>query len=373
MLRAFVDFKPAQLIETKTETYVSFYCLNPFTRKLERKRIRLNYIHSKTERKKYGRLLSLEINEKLYRGWNPFVEEMESGGHVTITAAIDEFLKAKGKSCRPDSMRSYRSFCDALKGWLNNHGMEKLFCALFNKDLAAKYMGDVEIRGDVSNKTYNNNLAFNKTLFNYFIKRGYVKSNPFSSIEKKSEDEKTREIIPPTFRKRIAEYFIENDMYEYLIIMQLCYRLFVRPKEILMTRIGYIDFEENLLILPPEITKNHKKRILGVPAEIMSYLSTLRDYDPRLYIFSDGYKPGKVLKNTRDTARTWSDMRDALKLPKEFQFYSLKDTGITEMLEAGVPAKYVKELADHHSLEMTEKYTHRSDAKKILEYNKLEF
>lgn len=66
-------------------------------------------------------------------------------------------------------------------------------------------------------------------------------------------------------------------------------------------------------------------------------------------------------------------MRDSLKMPAAYQFYSLKDTGITEMLEAGVPAKFVKELADHHSLEMTEKYTHRSDAKKILEWNKLEF
>ena len=43
------------------------------------------------------------------------------------------------------------------------------------------------------------------------------------------------------------------------------------------------------------------------------------------------------------------------------------------MLEAGVPPKYVKELADHHSLEMAERYTHRSDAKKILEWNTLEF
>jgi site-specific recombinase XerD len=43
------------------------------------------------------------------------------------------------------------------------------------------------------------------------------------------------------------------------------------------------------------------------------------------------------------------------------------------MLEAGVPAKLVKELADHSSLEMTEKYTHKSNAKKILEYNTLKF
>jgi Phage integrase family. len=81
----------------------------------------------------------------------------------------------------------------------------------------------------------------------------------------------------------------------------------------------------------------------------------------------------KRVLDTKAVGRKWKEMRDSLKMPAAYQFYSLKDTGITEMLEAGVPAKFVKELADHHSLEMTEKYTHRSDAKKILEWNKLEF
>ena len=102
---------------------------------------------------------------------------------------------------------------------------------------------------------------------------------------------------------------------------------------------------------------------------------TLQDYPGSWYIFSDEdtFKPGKVLLNSKRIGRIWGYIRDELKLPVAYQFYSLKDTGITEMLEAGVPAKFVKELADHHSLEMTERYTHKSEAKKILEWNKLEF
>ena len=70
---------------------------------------------------------------------------------------------------------------------------------------------------------------------------------------------------------------------------------------------------------------------------------------------------------------TWEAMREALSLPDAYQFYSLKDKGITEMLEAGVPAKFVKELADHHSLAMTERYTHKAEAKKILKWNRIRF
>ena len=142
-----------------------------------------------------------------------------------------------------------------------------------------------------------------------------------------------------------------------------------------MLRVGNIDFEACLLTIPSDVAKNHCDRVLGVPDEIMAYFRTLRDLPPEWYIFSDRntYNPGpKQVAPTR-IAERWAQMRDELKLPASYQFYSLKDTGITEMLEAGVPAKYVKELADHHSLEMTERYTHKSEAKKILEWNKLEF
>ena len=44
----------------------------------------------------------------------------------------------------------------------------------------------------------------------------------------------------------------------------------------------------------------------------------------------------------------------------EVQFYSLKDTGITNMLGSGVPASFVKQQADHSSLSMTSVYLGKS-------------
>lgn len=371
MLLPFIDFKPAQLIETKRETYVSFYAKNPFTEQLDRRRIRLNYIKSKQERRKYGQLLAMEINNKLYNGWNPFVDDPKAKKGITLKAAVDEFLTEKTKTIRKDSLRSYTSQTKILLDWSSVNGFDKKPCLSFNKTAAKLFMQHIE--GNVSAKTFNNHLAFCNTLFLWFAKKGYCPDSPFVGIDRKRADGKIRETIPPEDRKRIADYFRENDMFEYLVIMQMCYRLFIRPKEALMLTIGDLDFKEGLITIPSHVAKNHKERVVAVPPEIMAYLSSLEGLDKKMYIFSEKYKPGYVLKDTRDTGRTWSRMRDELKLPASYQFYSLKDTGITEMLEAGVPAKYVKELADHHSLEMTERYTHRSDAKKILEWNKLVF
>ena len=373
MRHPFIDFKPAQLIETKRETYVAFYAKNPYTDQLERKRIRLNYIHSKTERRKYGQTLAMEINSKLYQGWNPFTDDPHAKKTVTLRVAVEEFMTEKKKTIRKDSLRCYTSQTKYLLEWAAMNSLDSKHCASFSKQAANRFMRDIEARSDVSAKTFNNYLCMYNTLFLWFVKKGYCAENPFSGIDRKKVDGKIRDIISPEDRRRIAAYFSDNNMFEYLIIMQLCYRLFIRPKEALMLTIGDIDLKEGLITIPPHVAKNHKERVVAVPKDIMDYFRSLAGMDKKMYVFSTNYKPGYVLKCTRDTGRTWAIMREKLKLPASCQFYSLKDTGITEMLEAGVPAKYVKELADHHSIEMTERYTHRSEAKKILEWNTLEF
>lgn len=373
MFRPFIDFKPAQYVETKKDNYVSYYAKNPVTGRLERRRVRINHIHLKSERRKYGRLLACEINSRLYDGWNPFIDELAGRGCKTIAAALDEFLKEKGKILRPDSMRCYSSWSQIFREWCVAHAIADNFCFSFDKPFALRFMRDMEKNHCLSPKTFNNYLRFYSTLFIWMTKKGYASVNPFESIERKRVDTKIRTLIPPRDRKRILEYFTRKDMPEFVILMQLTYRLLIRPKESLMLRIRDIDFAGCFLDIPSSVAKNHNARVVAVPKDIMEYFRSLRRLDPDYFIFSLNYKPGPVMINTRVSGKTWAYMRDYLGLPKEYQFYSLKDTGITEMLEAGVPAKLVKELADHSSLEMTERYVHKSNAKKMLRYDILKF
>lgn len=367
----YLDFKPAELHCGK-ETYVSYYAINPEINTLVRCRIKLNHI-KKEERKKYGKYVVATINQKLYTGWNPFIEKLCANGNAKIVQNIDDFIKVKTKELRKDSLRSYKSYCAFFKKYLTDNGLADLYCISFSHEHAKIMMRFISEQDNISNKTYNNYLNFFRILFNYFFKNDYIKESPFTSFDIKRVDSKIREVIPSDIRKKIAQYYVEHKLEPYLHIMQLCYKCLIRPKEILMLKIKNIKFDDKMLIIPSSVAKNHCERVIAIPREIMLYLDTLKNIDGNLYIFSTNYLPGKKLINSRQTGRTWSIMRAALHLPAQYQFYSLKDTGITEMLELGVPAKLVKELADHHSLEMTEKYTHKSNAKKILEYNAIEF
>ena len=124
--------------------------------------------------------------------------------------------------------------------------------------------------------------------------------------------------------------------------------------------------KDDLIIIPSDIAKNHRERHISMPMEVAIPMADyIKNARSDLQLFSSGYRPGKKVLSTRDTGRTWAKIREALGLPKCYQYYSLKDSGITEMLEAGVPDKMVQELADHRSLEMTQKYIAKSKATDI--------
>ena len=74
-----ISYIPARLTEGK-EWYVSYYVIYPPTGQMRRKRIKINRIKSATLRRKMARRLIVDINLKLDKGWNPFIEEAAPKG-----------------------------------------------------------------------------------------------------------------------------------------------------------------------------------------------------------------------------------------------------------------------------------------------------
>lgn len=363
--KIFVDFRPAELRITASSTTVVFYVKNPQTDHLERQRIKINHIHGKNERLKYGRLLVQQVNERLYEGWNPIVEKAGFSKVVSLKAAADLYRKSYVKDIRPDSLRSYDSQMKSLADFASESGLGDKPVCQFGKKEAQLYMLHIEERGTGS-RTYNNYIRFMGQFFNYCVDKGLAKENPFASVKLKRVDAKKRTVIPPEARKRIMDYLIENKMDGFRLICLLTYHCLIRPKETLMLKVSDINLKDGIIDIPAGVAKNHCERQIAIPEEMTTLMNDqVKGSSPELYVFSTGYRPGKKLLTTRDTGRTWSVMRKELELPESYQFYSLKDTGITEMLEAGVPAKMVQELADHHSLEMTQKYVGKSHAEDI--------
>lgn len=362
----FEDYVPAQVSTGKIIRV--FYYAKTADGKLKRYVIKCNRGRNKAECLKRARMVAAELNLKLEYGWSPDSQiDISVAAHrdcESFKGAIEKFLATKSKELRPDSMRSYNSFCNYLSSYLTEKKLIDSAVCDYTERQAKSLME--KIGEEVGKKTFNNYLRFYSTFFYWCIEKEFCTDNPFDNIKVKKLDEKNRDVIPHDVRFQIQHYIKEQGMYPYYIIMLLCFRCLIRPKEILMLKFKMIDWEAGVLNIPPDVAKNHKARVVALPKEIMDYFRTLKSKPENWYIFSTHYIPGLVLKNTRDIDKTWVEIRTACNLPMSYKFYSLKDSGITEMLEADVPTKLVKELADHHSLAMTEKYTHKSKAHEIL-------
>lgn len=125
-----------------------------------------------------------------------------------------------------------------------------------------------------------------------------------------------------------------------------------------------IKIDKQIIELPSEITKTGKHRMVTIPNELIIYLKNLKldQINEKMYIFSTRFKPGKILKDSRYVGKRWTRLRKELNLPKTLQFYSLKDTGIVQMIRDGVSLEMVRDQAGHHSLEVTNKYVKIANA-----------
>ena len=223
------------------------------------------------------------------------------------------------------------------------------------------------------NTTYNNYIKFYRTLWNWFIGNKYATDNYFTDMKVRRKEEKLREIIPASVRNDIKEYLLNSGQRSFYFFCQFTFKMLIRPAETFKLKIRDIDYNNRLLLLRADDAKDHDNRTYAIPDEIFDYLLQYKELPDKTYIFSTDYKPGINLHDSRYSGRSWSLLRRALKLSDRFTLYSLKDTGITELLNSGVPARIVQQLAGHSSIEMTEKYAHKMRAKEILKYNNLTF
>jgi len=356
------NYMPAKLCKNRSGWIIEYYVENPISSEMCRVRKRVHFL-----KKRYGsskdaethcQKIIFDINSKLANGINPMFTEDNPVGYTTISDVVKRFLDEKTRETRPDTMRSYKSFSNSFLTFLSKTSVS--FICKFSKIEAAQYMDWVYNVRKVSRRSYNNYLKFMRVVFNWAIEKGYVLTNPFELLKTKKKENKTRTIINEAVRKTIIEYLTSKDK-QFLIVLKLIYSALIRPKEIINLCVSDIDFENKIVCVNSTISKNHNTRYVALTDEILNDLQYIKKYKGDMFLFSQNMMPGYVQAHRAKFGKMWIKLRNELKLDKTMQLYSLRDTGITEMLKSGIDPLSVKQHADHHSLEMTTIYSKHVD------------
>ncbi|PHS07025.1 MAG: integrase [Kordia sp.] len=360
-----VDYVPAEL-RINQDWRIVFYVKNPFTNQLVIKRLRVRPLKNATERKKHAKRTVAEINSKLERGWNPYIEDNATKSFAIISEVIEQYLKqlqkqVKDKALRPDTERSYKSYLKNLLSYMEMKGESNMYCINFTRAFVIGFLDYIYYDRNNSGGTHNNYLMGIRIFSKYLLERDFISIDPTLKITTKRKEKKKREMIPTAIRKNINAYLTEHNK-NYLTLCLATYFCFIRRTELTKIKVSDINLKGGYILIDGEDSKNHKTEPVTIPMEYMpmliNHISKSNNSD---YVFSaNNYKAGAEQLNPKKISDEWSKMRKIMGFSTVYQFYSLKDSGITELLNSGIPAIKVRDQARHHDLKVTEGYTARN-------------
>jgi len=365
------NYLPAMLKTNKSGWIIEYYVENPQTQMLARKKIKLQRLisryPSKMEAKRHINNIVVALNMKLSTGWNPYFMGEDSRLYTPLKEVVEKYIEETRRNTRADTCRSYTSFVNIFCEWIEKVS-PNIYSSMITHALVAKFMDYVynDRKGrkgeSMSNKTYNNYIKNGRVFFSWMVGKCYCKENHFTKIKSKKKEDKLRILIPEKTREEITKYLSLNSP-NYLLMLKLIYNSLLRPKEIRGLLISDISIAKGQITVRKDEAKNGKERIVPMTSDLIEDFTklNLQSYTPSCYVFGKNLEPAKTKLSNDYMHKYWARMRNKLGLPEEMQQYSLRDSGIFEMLKSGIDPLSVKQLADHHSLEMTTIYSNHVD------------
>lgn len=363
--RVSTNYLPAVLKEYKSRWVIEYYVEHPIEQRMVRKTIKVNRIlsryGSKIKARAHINKMVNNINIKLAGGWNPLFHSEDARLYTLLTDVFDIYINEKKKELRKNSMISYIDFGNTFIPYIKKISPD-MYASMITRLMCVKWIDELYIERNFGVCRYNNFIKAGRAFFNWAKEKCYVKDNPFDTIKLKQKHQKQREIIPKETREKIVEYLNKHNS-NVTVLLKLIYNSLLRPNEIRLLKINYIDKNNKCIIIPSNVAKNGKQRIVYLTEDLSNDLNSmnLQQYPNEYYLFSIDFKPGKNKVGGHYYSAYWAKIREKIGLPKTMQLYSLRDTGIFDMLKAGIDDLSVMQHADHSSLDMTTIYANHAD------------
>ena len=347
-----------------SECYVSFKAFDPCINTMRLKKIMLNHIKGKRNQRAYGEELVKRLTQKLLDGWNPWIEESYPEEYALFSDVCDKYKTYLAKitkegGIKPGTKCNYECKLSFMLKWVEKD-KRITYIYQFNKKFVCDFLDYVLVERNNTLRTRNNYIGWLKSFSGYLVERGYVQKDPTEGVNASTKlGPKNRSVIPNDVLLQIKSY-LEKENKHFLLACYILHYLFVRPHEMTFLKIKDISREKKTLTLNGAYTKNGHDAIVTIPNHVIALMEELDIFSvpPDFYIFGKKFRPGMTPIPADRFSRFWVDnVKKTLGLSDFYKFYSLKDTGITNMIKAKTDLLTVRDQARHSSVKVTNIYT----------------
>lgn len=344
----------------------------------------LKKIPDYNERLEEANALAEVIHDKLKNGWSPFrTQTTFIKKSLTLSEAIDFGLEKKKITLSKNSQKDYRCAVNFFKDAAKKLKLDKIpinSCERYHIKLV---MEQIQTDEQWTNKNYNKNLGYIKSIFTELVEWEHIKTNIVRDIRSKKED-KTEGYIQPSDaeKKRIFEHLKTID-FNFYIFCCIEYYLGIRPKEILLLKCGDVDLNSKTIKITAEDAKDSSYRYVPILKPVLDLLKGFDLSNKEYYLIGrpksygcrfkkDEYFCPNPFPIKRDTAtRKWKEyIIDGLGI--NVKCYSLKHSGANEKLKAGMDLKTISEMFGHSDEKITEIYANYINKMRFDEAQKIE-
>lgn len=363
------EYREPVVVWGTKEVKVSFYAFDPDSGVLKRKLVRLNRelrgIKGKKAKREYAESVASRIRDELKAGWNPWMQQSDDLTYVRWEDACERYKSYLAKQLnehgmREESVTSYLSYQRVLMRWVAGERKNVKYAYQFDKRLVDAFLDHVYLDKDNSIQTRNNYLSWVKSFSTWMLGKSYIADDPTKGIPrmKPKSRGKNRDVIPDSVLKEIHDY-LEAHNRHYLLACHLLHYMFVRPHEIARLKIEDFSLHNKTLLIHGDVAKNWQDAVVTLPVHVIELMLDLDVFKSpgSYYLFSDDFKPGSEFRSEKCFRDYWLKLRKELKFSDRYKFYSLKDTGITNMLRANTDVLSVRDQARHSSILITDMYT----------------
>lgn len=332
----------------------------------------INYIKNYDKRLVQANELADALHDKLKRDWNPLIDDIYNEScEMTLIESLAFALEKKKENLAPKTYLGYRGSIDFIKKAIISLNLNYLPVVDTKRIHIKTILEKVKVQRKASNNAYNKYLDHFRAVLSELIQWDILQFNPANNIKNLPVAE-SRANIPatPEQHKIIKDHLqsLHSNFYNFIVTI---FHTGIRPEEILKIQLSMIDLSRFEIILPPEITKTNKERIVPINKHLFEvYKSMNFEQLPKEYfLFGSFRESGKgnagtkldfisgPTKMKRDTAtKRWNTIVKVGLGFQEVNMYSNKHAGANAKILAGMDLDALRELYGHTSKLMTTKY-----------------
>lgn len=285
----------------------------------------------------------------------------DNRGYTLLSEALDKYSASIDRMDKYKTRKSYSSRLSILREFIDSRLLKPRYVYQFDTAFVSDFLDYIYLDRECGARTRNNYRGWCSSLAQFFIERQYISSNPVDKIAPLTEQPKKRQPLTAEMLKKLQAYLSENDPF-FLLACRMEYYTFIRPEELSHIKLKDISIAEQSVFVSADFSKNRRDGKVGLNDEIIKLMIDLKVFqrDNECYLFGKNFEPSSVRASSDIFCKRWAKVRSRLGWSDDFQFYSLKDSGIRDLANDG-GIVIARDQARHTDVSTTNKYLQGKD------------